>query len=200
MPFTQLQPFFEENGFEVIPALGLFRSRQPGGWRTVAVSQSQYPEGLLTELHLGVRHEVVEEIVYPFAMGLQSPGGEAHTLLVSQGKIEGAAARREWVRDEADALLLARQWRQWMLEKGFAWLEIHGETAWLDRLYNDDPETARRWQPNAFHRSLRAIALAYLTQRFDFQAIVQRGKRDLAAAAAAPELLLRLDGLVSALP
>ncbi|MCY7327982.1 MAG: hypothetical protein LH618_05505 [Saprospiraceae bacterium] len=200
MLFSRLHPFFTENGFQAQPALGIFRSRQPGGWLTVAISESHYPEGNLTELHLGIRHELVEEIVYPFALGLQSPGGEAHTLMVSQGKIAGKGPQREWVRDESDAVLVARQWQQWMLEKGFAWLEIHRETAWLDQLYNDHPDIARQWQPNAFHRSLRAIALAYLTQRPDFRSIVQRGKRDLAAAAAAPELLLRLDGLVGALP
>ncbi len=175
MLLSQLQPFFLENGFQAQPALGIFRSLQPGGWLTVAISESQYPEGNLTELHLGIRHELVEEIVYPFAIGLQSPGGEAHTLMVSQGKIEGETHQREWVRDEADAILVARQWQQWMLEKGFAWLEIHRETTWLDQLYNDDPTTIRRWQTNAFHRSLRAIALAYLMQRDDFQRIVQRG-------------------------
>ncbi len=200
MLYSRLQPFLAENGFQVQPAPGIFRSPQPGGWLTVAIAESSYPEGNLTELHLGVRHEVIEEIIYPFALGLQSPGGEAHTLMVSQGKIEGEKHQREWVRDEADAVLVARQWQQWMLQKGFAWLEIHRETAWLDRLYNDDPDTARRWQPNAFHRSLRAIALAYLTHRIDFRSVVQRGKRDLAEAAAAPELLLRLEGLVAALP
>ncbi len=200
MLFDQLQPFFRENGFQSDAGTNIFRHFHPDGWSTVQVSERPQATGQLVKLQLGIRHTLVEEIVYPFALGLSSSGEAEHTLRVSQAQINGEVDRPEWIRDEADEVLVARQWQQWMLEKGLAWLDIYGQTVWLDRLYNDEPETAARWQPAAFQRSLRAVALAYLTQRVDFRSIVQRGKRDLAEAEAAPELLLRLDGLVSALP
>ncbi len=198
--FADLQPFFIENGFQADAQTGTFRSLHAEGWLTVAIVESDQLTGQLAELQLGIRHTVIEEIVYPFAMGLQSTGSEAHTLMVSQGQIEGDVDRREWLRDEADAVIVARQWQQWMLEKGFAWLDIHRQAVWLDQVYNDEPEKARQWQPDVFQRSLRAIALAYLCQRLDFRSVVQRAKRELAAAEAAPDLVLRLDGLVNALP
>ena len=199
MLFARLQPFFSEHGFRADAATGIFRHSHPDGWLTVGVSEIPQTVGQLVELQLGIRHTLVEEIIYPFALGLSS-GGAAHTLWVSQGQIDGQVDRQEWVRDEADEVLVARQWQQWMLEKGLAWLDIYRQPVWLDRLYNDEPETAARWQPDPFQRCLRAVALAYLAQRIDFRSIVQHGKRDLAKAETAPELLLRLDALVSALP
>ena len=200
MLFTLLQPFFEQNGFQSAEASGIFYLRQSEATLIAMIAETQHPEGQVVELQLGIRHQMVEEIVYPFALGLQSADESAHTLLVSQGQIEMDTDRKEWLRDEADVVLVARQWQSWMAEKGFVWLDIHRQAVWLDQIYNDDPERARRWQPDAFPRSLRAIALAYICQRLDFRSVVQRGKRDLAQAEAAPELLLRLDALVSALP
>ncbi len=164
------------------------------------ISATQYPEGILAELHIGIRHNLVEEIVAPFAEGLQSSGADTHTLMVSQGRIEGEVHRREWIRDPADSVVVAYQWQQWMAEKGFAWLEIYRDLDWLEQLLIDDPERAQRWIPNAFNRSLRTLAVAYVRQRPDFEAIRRRCQRELRAAGVASELYLRMEQMVGALP
>jgi len=197
MLFPQLQPFFAQNGFQSATTAGIFYQLHPEGSMSAIIAENPHPQGQLVELQLGIRHSMVEEIVYPFALGLQFSD---QTLIVTQGQIEGDTDGRECLRDAADAVLVARQWQSWMLEKGFAWLDIHRQSTWLDQIYNDDPERARRWQPDTFQRSLRAVALAYLCQRLDFRAVVQRSKRDLSEAEVPPDLLLRLDALVSALP
>ena len=168
---TQLGSFFELYDFTTVSAYYQFRKRHPTGFNNVIVSVGNaWPT--LAELHLGVRIDLVEQLVYQFTSGLAEYGPHSTTLFTSAGRVLGQPYHRYPVDHPSDIEPVAEQMKQFMYADGFHFLKKYQRIEALDTLFNEEPHQKSPYLTNRLHRSLRGIILAKLAHRDHWQRLV----------------------------
>lgn len=192
--YYALEDYFLSQSFLAIPTLQQFRKATAQGFITVIVS-APAPWPTLAELHLGVRINLVETLVYQFTNGLAGYSKHSTTLITSSGNILDDPYQRYAVENERATPNVVQQMRDFMEQLGFAFLERHNSVMMLDNLYNDTPEQQSPFLPNLFHRALRGIALAKLAQRPGWLDLVHVYRTALTARSTPLALLAQYDQL-----
>ena len=189
-----LEDYYLAQAFYAIPTLQQFRKATPQGFLNMIVS-APAPWPTLAELHLGVRIDLVETLVYQFTNGLAGYREHSTTLITSSGIILGNPYQRYPVENEQDAPDAVQQMCSFMEQQGFDFLKQYSNAQALDTLYNQHPERRSLYLPNLFHRALRGVTLAKLAQRPDWSGLVHVYRAALTARSTPPALLAQYDQL-----
>ena len=161
---TQLEDFFGACNFTPLWPYQQFRKKHSGGFTATIISAGNaWPS--FAELHLGVRVDLVEQLVYQFTSGLAEYGPHSTTLITSAGRILGRPYFRYSLESPSDITVAAEQMKQFMDSEGFGFLEKYQRIDALDNLFNDEPHEKSPYLTNQLNRSLRGIILAKLAQR-----------------------------------
>lgn len=151
----------------------------------------------LAELHLGVRIDLVEQLVYQFTTGLSGYGPHSTTLITSTGRIVGKPYQRYPLERPEDVSAVVQQMKDFLWTTGFSFLEEYRHLKSLDELYNHQPDRKSPYLTHELHRSLRGVALAKLAQRGRWSDLVNVYRHQLVQRGTPEPLVDRYNRLVS---
>ncbi|MGB3849119.1 MAG: hypothetical protein WA958_04080 [Tunicatimonas sp.] len=128
------------------------------------------------ELQLGIRLDLVEQLVYQFTTGLAGYGPHSTTLLVSAGHLQGRPYHRYVLSRPTDVAEVAQAMNIFVTSDAISFFERYSNIAALNELYN---ATDTRWLPHHLNRSLRGITLAKLAQQPNWPDLVAHYRTQL---------------------
>ncbi|MCB0589201.1 MAG: hypothetical protein KDD06_28190 [Phaeodactylibacter sp.] len=169
----RLAPFFRECGFTWLPHLHQFRKSTERGFTCLAIAVSDCEGGSLLEAHLGIRIDAVENLTFPFTNGLPGFQPDSMTLVTPLARLKGKPYERIELSDENSADEAAAAIRQQFEEKGLAFLSHYSSLENMDNLFNRTPEEPLPLVYSQSNRCFRAVAMARLLSRKDFELLVE---------------------------
>jgi hypothetical protein len=169
----KLESILVPEGFEWLPEWKQFRRTWSGGFDNLIISWTQYPEDALLELHIGVRHDRIEQIAYPYSLGVKGYQPHSNTLIVSLGKLKPDASFRHVVTDEASTQATADLLAEQLQAHGFAFWERFRTLEAVEETLNEAPDAPCPYLYNAYNRILRGTVAAHLLRRPNYPQLIQ---------------------------
>ena len=170
--YTSLYPTFRENGYAFHPDKKLFWQPTGNGYRAALISVNGDRLEQSVELKLGIRLDVVEDLVGQFLGGLYESYTDRLTFLASYGRVV-QQPQRFLVKGEEDLEAACKRIGIFMTSKGFKFLENNNRLRKIDGIINRKPENTNPYLLNQVHRCFKGLVLAKLTHRTDFNRLVK---------------------------
>lgn len=189
--YTHLMPFLSEQGFQMVnpqPGIGggerwgiavhgiaapgkEFRKSTPGGFKSVMFSFGSNEGEQVLNVHLGLRFNIVESLVSQFLReDGDHPEGQ-HTIVASLHRFNHPPLPKLVLTDESSLQLACKQIREFMQKKGFRFLNTFDKLKRIDACLNREPFLPSPYIQNQIHRCFKAIIMARLLQRTNFEAL-----------------------------
>jgi hypothetical protein len=166
-----LTPAFAADGYRWLAPKNQFRADTPAGFRNLILAVSPYDDLVMVEWHLGLRIDAIEDVVKRFTRTLPGFYPDAHSVLISQGKLQGTPYLRHQVSDTEALDQVAKALLVFWEEIGQPFLMAHDSLHGVDALLNQAPTQPCPYLPNQAHRYLKGLVAARLAQRDDFEAL-----------------------------
>ena len=181
--------------YQLLLPLHQLRKETGSGFHSIIIAAGPATP-TLAELHLGIRIDVVEDLVYQFTSGLAGYGPHSTTLIASAGRVQGVPYWRYELSKPDDCAAVARQMSEFLEAAGFLFLQKYQRIEALDALFNGEPQQKLLLLPNLLHRSLRGVVLAKLTQRSRWEQLVG-SYRDQLMRRGTPEPMMKRYALLT---
>ncbi len=183
-----LDSFLSKQGFELLPAKQQFRKQGAHGFQNIIPTLSTYQQvqETLVEFNLGVRLDIVEDLVNQFTQHLVDFQSDTNTLLTSMGRLLDKPFLRFKIKNEADIKQICEDFTQFMTQQGFKFLANISKLTYLEQLTNQNPEQVHPYFYNNYHRCLKGITLARLNHSDNFERLAQVYKQQLIRRNAPP--------------
>lgn len=191
----ELKKCLAERDYFFMPQLNQFRRVTPTGFQCIILNWIPGENGHVLEINLGVRHDAVEDLAQPFTSGLPELQSNNFTLFTSLGKLFEQPAARFAIRSEADIWPAIQAIQKGILSRGISFLERYTRLENVDNLYNSDPNSPLMYLHNHLHRCMRAIAIARLSLRPDFERLAASYREQLTRMGVTDLVLDRYDRL-----
>lgn len=156
-------PYLHDEGYSVLPHLHQWRKKTDAGFQCVILSLLPVPEGQLLEVHVGLRIDAVEEMVFSFTNGLPGFRRDSLSLVTPLGKISGRFPQRWLLRKEEDWSAVGEKWNRQRMEEGVPFLQRYTSLAGLHQLLNLQLDEKCPYIHNQYYRAFRGMAVAKLT-------------------------------------
>ncbi len=192
---TRLRGFLLEHEYYAMPEFGQYRQSFEDGFFAIILAATTYPDKTLCEVHLGVRLDRIENLVYPFTNGTRSFAEHSMTLITPLARLAGQDHLRYELFDPASATSALEDIQERLSQAGLDFLEEHSDLDSMDLLYNEESDRVAYLTHNRLNRCLRAITLARLSGREEYPDIVKACRRELREHFELPERLRRFDEL-----
>jgi hypothetical protein len=186
-----LAPALKADGYRWLPQKHQFRTETKHGFRNLILSVAPYDDLVLIEGHLGLRLDPIEDIVKQFTRTLPGFYPDAHSALISEGKLLGQPYLRHEAKDSDQLDAVAEHLLHFWRAKGHAFLAQYDTLHGIDHLLNHDPTRPSLYLPNQAHRCLKGVVVARLMQRPDFDELASQHATALAQT---PTGSLLMDG------
>lgn len=183
-----LDGFLSKQGFELILSKQQFRKQGTHGFQNIIPTLSTYEQAqeTLVEFNLGVRLDIVEDLVNQFTQHLADFQADTNTLLTSMGRLLDKPFLRFNIKNESDVQQVSQNFMQFMEQQGFKFLDHISKLAHLEQLTNQNPDQVHPYFYNNYHRCLKGLTLARLNHRTDFETLAQIYQRQLLRRNAPP--------------
>jgi len=187
----------EDKDFVYTPQWEQFRKTTSGGFQSLILSISEYPDISLFELHLGIRLNAVENLAYPFTNGLMGFQANSMTLVTPLAKLHGHAFQRfELSPGEAVDKPMEEIGKQ-LENGGFSFMEKYHSLEEMEKLFNRHPHHPLPLVHNQINRCLRGLVLAKLINRTDFEKLASLYRERLQVLRAPDATIHKYDRLRS---
>lgn len=186
----RLKPFLGRQGFTWLPHLHQFRKSTERGFTCIILSVSDHEESSLVEAHLGIRIDDVENIAFPFTNGLPGFQPDSMTIVTPLAKLYGQPFQRFEVASQRSAAEAVVAIQGQLQDKGLKFLNQYSSLEDMEALYNEKPEEQLQLVHNQANRCFRAVAMARLLPRKDFEQLVETYGRRLETELHAPQSTL----------
>ncbi len=191
----ELKKRLAERDYFFMPQLNQFRRVTPTGFQCIILNWIPGDNVHILEVNLGVRHDAVEDLAHPFTQGLPELQSNNFTLFTPLGKLFEQPIQRFSICCEDDILPAVNAIQKGILSRGISFLERYTRLENVDNLYNSDPETPTIYLHNHLHRCMRAIAIARLSLRPDFERLAAAYREQLKKLGVTELVLDRYDRL-----
>lgn len=168
-----LQPFFKPQGYLYLPGKKQFRRSDEQGFQNLILSVAPYDDAVLLEFHFGLRLHAVENIVQRFTRTLPGFYPDAHTCILSEGRLTGRPYLRHTCRHTEDLDKALHHLRMLWTHRAEPYLDEHYSLEGVDLLLNARPDLPSIYLPNPAHRYLKGLVVARLLQREDFESLAR---------------------------
>ncbi len=176
--YTKLELKLKTLKYQAVPSRRQFRQVSANGYHSILLSVAgQSPVNI--ELFLGIRIDMVEDLVYQFTDGLREYGPYSTTLIVPARKISSESQYSYQLATEEEIPDVLHKIMHFLNERGFPFLKEYGSVEVLNKLYNQHPEQKMSYVTNEFHRALRGIVLAKLDQQPRWKELVDQYRTKL---------------------
>ena len=186
----RLKPFLGRQGFTWLPHLHQFRKSTERGFTCVILSVSDHEQSSLVEAHLGIRIDDVENITFPFTNGLPGFQPDSMTIVSPLSKLYSKPFERFEVTDARSAAEAVMAIQGQLQDKGLKFLGQYSSMEDMEALFNEKPQEPLFLVHNQANRCLRAIVMARLLPRKDFEQLVETYHRRLEEELHAPQSTL----------
>ena len=171
--FQQLSPLFSRYGYEALPAKKQFRQTTKNDFRSVLFSLSGDTEEKTIDVQLGIRFNLIEELVYQFLGGKKGAEKESTTIITSLARLKRQKHRRLVItEDEEDLQNTCHDIAGALQEKGFRFLNTYSQLHRIDKMVNRKPLRLCPIMYNQIHRCFKGITIARMLHRTDFEKLV----------------------------
>ncbi|WP_017730164.1 hypothetical protein [Nafulsella turpanensis] len=171
--YQQLFPLFEQQGYEAVPSKKQFRQPCKNGFRAVLFSISEDAEEKIIDVQLGIRINLVEELVLQFLGGKKELEKDSTTIITSLARLKHQSQRRLIITEDEQSLQQScTQITAAMQEKGFKFLKNFSQLHRIDKVVNRKPSRQCPIMHNQIQRCFRGITIARMLHRNDFDKLV----------------------------
>lgn len=172
--FEQLDTFFAEYDFVLLPERKQFRRYTANGFQNVIVSVSSQPNEHWVEINFGLRHEGIEQQAQQFLSIPPEFRPDANTLVISIGQFNNLRYFHYKIQNQDDLRDTAEQIRQFFEQQGFDFLNDAATLSFLEKTFNARPAEPCRFVYNQVHRCFKGIVAARLAGNARFADLVNR--------------------------
>ena len=169
---TAFQQFARTREMTWLAAQQQYRGKTATGFRALILSLSHYAADSVLEVHLGLRHELVESTAFRYTNGLSGFAPNSLTVVASTAKLRGHPFDRYVLKTRADAERAAGALLPWLENRADAFWNNYQTLAPLDAALNDSPEAPTLLMPNQSLRCLRGLVVARYAQRPDWPTLI----------------------------
>jgi hypothetical protein len=121
--------YFKLEGYDV------FQQAFPAGSKLVVSNMTPYEDGLMLEVQLGIRLDIVEECIFDFHQ--QDPGKLSLTYWESLSQIFSDLPKRSLIQNEIELSKVLAEIEGALVKNGFKWLdELEGVRELSSHIYN----------------------------------------------------------------
>lgn len=170
--YKQLQPVFNAQGYEAIPAKKQFRKSNGSGFKNIIFSMSGDEEEQIINVHMGLRFDLVEDLVCQFLDIPASKEKESNTIIASLSRFHRLPYHRFIITDDSSLQHTCEQIAGFMQHKGFRFLNACEKLKRIDAVVNRKPALSCPYMYNQIHRCFKGITIARLLHRTDFEQLV----------------------------
>ncbi|MEL6133478.1 MAG: hypothetical protein AAFR59_08965, partial [Bacteroidota bacterium] len=170
----QLSNFLLPMGYEALEGKKQLRRYQSSGFQNIIYSISTYTDSVWVEFHMGIRIDAVEQMAGKFTRTLPGWQQDAHTVVVSEGKLVGSPYLRRTAQNVHELDQIVAAFHSFWQTEGASFLNAHASVRGVDRLLNTAPDQKNKYLPNQAHRYIKGITAAKLAQNPHFAALAQQ--------------------------
>jgi hypothetical protein len=171
--YASLFDFFKDHRFEMRPELKQFRRYFDGGFHNVIFSLSEFEEEAWLEVNLGVRINMVEELVQQFLDCMPEFRSETNTVIISIGKLSDTRYYRYKLSDKDDVNDCTLLVQEFISERGFAFMAEASHLCTLDQWFNHKPQAPLRYLYNQTHRCFKGTVIARFANNPKFLSLIE---------------------------
>ncbi|MEO1414687.1 MAG: hypothetical protein AAFW00_05380 [Bacteroidota bacterium] len=164
----QLSHILSSTGYEVIEGKKQLRKGRFSGFQNVIYAVSAYADSVWVEFHLGIRVDAIEQMAGRFTRTLPGWRADAHTVVVSEGKLQGQPYMRRTAKTVQDLDRIVDEFHHFWEDKGAQFLDTHTSIRGADILLNAQPQKKSIYLPNQAHRYIKGITAAKLAHNARF--------------------------------
>jgi len=171
--YEKMGDFFARHGFVPLPEKKQFRRATETGFHNVIFSATRYDTETWLEVNFGLRHERIEQVAQQFLGNLEEFRTDANTLVVSIGKFNDAHFFRYKIGHEdaaghRDLEDTCHEIKEFLLGRGFDFLNRHESLEALHRLFNAEPTRPCKFLYNQTHRAFKGLVACRFLNSDDF--------------------------------
>lgn len=167
--FKQLEPIFTDQGYFALPSKNGFRQATKNGSKNIIFSIRGDAAEQLINIQIGLRFDLIEELVNQFLPMPHTPAKESNTIIASLSRFHRQPYHRFIITDEKSLQESCKQIKRFMLHKGFRFLNSYDKLKRIDAAVNRKPSLSCPYMYNQIHRCFKGITIAKLLHRNDFE-------------------------------
>lgn len=160
--YHHLNEFLAQKSFFLLPEYQQFRCNTPIGFQNMIISFSKSANEVWVEVNIGVRVNLVEDFAQQFLDVPTEYRQHANTIITSIGRLNDIKYLRYKIENEEDVIACYEAIRDFMLERGFDFLNHSSRLNNLDFLLNEKPHKTSKYLYNQTHRCFKGIIVAKL--------------------------------------
>lgn len=170
--------FLKDFGYSLDKTILHYSKENVDGKQIVFFHLTQQNDVIYLEYNLGIRIEKVEYMVHKFLPSLGDYKEKSVTLVETIDAIEEALPRRFVIYDESETSSYINQIEDFLVKKGFLWLDNFMTGRALERYFNEDIESPIITQ-NLTYRASRGLVLSKMYNPEAYSPIKDRYLRKL---------------------
>jgi len=176
---SYFHPYFEHKKYEAKGQLIFERPTRFGSSVFISTVTGD-EERAYIKFFLGIRHDMVENTLTN-GFGLSEYfRNSSYTLLANWSDVDNQRLPSSIPCTGMSEVKSAGEWGlSFMDERGFDFLDHYRNLKALDRVFNDRPEISARWASHNYLRCFRAMAIAKIMNRTDFDRLCQMHRQYL---------------------
>jgi len=163
--FDYLLPYFEHKRYDAAKGHPQFRRKTNFGFSSVILQVSEQGGLSYVRFFLGLRHDLIENMLAGLFGQESYYRSESHTLLVETAKLGWKV--NDAMRDDSDIIAIGDGFIDFMDRTGFSFLDHYRRLKACDILFNETPAKSAQWCNHQYQRCFRAMAVAHVLKRND---------------------------------
>jgi len=162
--YQQLQPYFEDEGFRLVPELKQFRRNFEGGFQNIVISPVQYQDVIYFEVTFGTRFHVVEEVLNFIENKRGFFAKHRNTTLTTLGQYLEERYFRLKAHNQPQIREAGEYLESFFKTTGLDFLNQLSDLNLVESSYNENPAADSPLVINQELRCFRGLIMAYITQ------------------------------------
>ncbi|MEO0553138.1 MAG: hypothetical protein AAF149_08065 [Bacteroidota bacterium] len=158
-------------GFKFSGTNGQFTRDFTGGFQSIIIATTQYENDIVAEIHVGVRHERIESMIYSITKGLKEFESNSHTILTSMGRLLGKRFHRYTCEEAADILNAKTDLVAFMESHGWYFLNQITDLNQLHQFFNTFSAYNNQLFYNDYLRAIKGLTIARLVDFNSYQVL-----------------------------
>lgn len=160
--YAIFEDWLKRKKFVALPQLNQFRKATDKGFQNIFFTITNYDDGLMVDINLGIRIDIIENTAYQFTNGLKGFAPASNTAITHPKKINSTCNNRYFITTQEDLSKFEDEFQLFMLQYGFEFLNFLNEPEFLDAQFNGKPQNPSIISYNVYSRIYRGLVIAKL--------------------------------------
>lgn len=170
-----LYPYFEHKKYEKADGGLNFWRKTSFGRSEIIVNALPYENEVYVEFHLGLRHDIVENMLCDILGRSVYYNNLSLTFITNALNLDSSVSGRKRIlcTTEDELIKAGDSIIDRMDRRGFDFLDRYKSLSQIDELLNDKPKTAAKLANHSYYRCFRAMVTAKILNRADYDRLYQ---------------------------